>query len=104
MRSKENSKIQPEACHHKTKNKNQKLICIVAAARRLAYLDFHFCFLYENWQKKKVKRKAKQDFKMNLRRTLDPRRHINQLQMVNTNENIMYLLIGGFRVRWASSD
>lgn len=54
--------------------------------------------------KKIVKRKAKQDFKMNLRRTLDPRRHINQLQMVNTNENIMYLLIGGFRVRWASSD
>jgi len=41
---------------------------------------------------------------MNLRRTLDPRRHFNQLKMVNTNENIMYLMIGGFRVRWASSD
>jgi len=65
---------------------------------------FTFVFFTKTDKKKIVKRKAKQDFKMNLRRTLDPRRHINQLQMVNTNENIMYLLIGGFRVRWASSD
>jgi len=51
MRSKENSKKHPEACHHKNKNKIQKLICIVAAARRLAYLDFHFCFLFQKKKK-----------------------------------------------------